>query len=898
MRCGSRQARPALDRRSRLSHDRGVPNHLPTGTVTFLFTDIEGSTQLLRALGADYRAVLERHAEIVRQALATHGGIEVGTEGDAFFAVFESAVDAVAAAVAAQRGLAMEPWPIGHPVRVRMGLHTGEGQLGGDSYVGLDVHRAARIAAAANGGQVLLSAATRALIEPSLPAGVALRDLGPHALKDLAEPEDLAQLSVDGLQTDYPSVRSLETPSSLPGELTSFIGRQREIDEASRLLDASRLLTLTGPGGTGKTRLALRIAAGRTSTFRDGVFFIDLAPLTDPGLVTSSVARGLNLSEEAGRPIVDVLRTYLERRELLLVLDNFEHVLSANALVKELLAAAPHVKVLATSRTILNLYGEQEFEVPPLDLPDLGAATDASELANAAAVALFIARAQAVKPSFAVSLDGLRSVAEICIRLDGLPLAIELAASRVRMLEPSEILARLEAHLPVLGTGGTDLPPRQRTLTAAIEWSYGLLPPAERALFARLAVFAGGCTLDAGDAVCNPEGELGIDTLDGIASLVQQSLVQARSAADASRFGMLETIREFGRDRLRADDGSQETGRRHLDFFRDLAESAEPHFLGPDRADWLDRFEREHANIRAALTLAVDVGDAEDGQRLAAALWRFWFQRGHLREGVGWLEAVLALEPDAISAARGKAYTALGGLAYWLLDVDRTENAYEAALHLYRTIGDRGGEAEALYNRSFVPSMRADAEETRRRLEDSLAAALEIGRGDLAAHSRASLGVEAVRAGESRAGLALELDALAFFRGSGDLFKQTDILVTMAMAHRALHEPSLARAAYLESIRLSTDTTNLPGIGVGLVVGAAVESADGRHLDAIRMIGAAEALRMTTEAASPQMPQVIREVDEAARQAIGDGSVDEALGATRRMTVDQVIAFAGTLASE
>jgi predicted ATPase/class 3 adenylate cyclase len=874
-----------------------VPNHLPTGTVTFLFTDIEGSTQLLRALGADYRAVLERHAEIVREALEMHGGIEVGTEGDAFFAVFESAVDAVAAAVAAQRGLAMEPWPIGHQVRVRMGLHTGEGQLGGDSYVGLDVHRAARIAAAANGGQVLLSAATRALIQPSLPAGVALRDLGSHELKDLGEPEHLAQLVVEGLQADFPAIRSLETPSALPGEVTSFVGRQREVDEATRLLASTRLLTLTGPGGTGKTRLALRIAAGLVSAFRDGVFFVDLSPLTDPGLVGSSVARSLGLTEQVGQPIMDLLESHLQRRELLLVLDNFEHLLSANGVVKRLLAAAPHVKVLATSRTILNLYGEQEYAVPPLDLPDLGAATGASELANAAAVALFIARAQAVKPSFAVSLEGLRSVAEICIRLDGLPLAIELAASRVRMLEPREILARLEAHLPVLGTGGTDLPPRQRTLTAAIEWSYGLLPPAERALFARLAVFAGGCTLDAGDAVCNPEGELGLDTLDGIASLVQQSLVQARSAADESRFGMLETIREFGRDRLRADGGWPETGRRHLVYFRDLAESAEPQFLGPDRASWLDRFEREQANIRAALTLAVDVGDAEAGQRLAAAVWRFWFQRGHLREGVAWLEAVLELQPDVISATRGKAYSALGGLAYWLLDVDRTENAYEAAVHLYRRIGDRGGEAEALFNRAFVPTMRADAAETRRRFEASLAAALEIGRDDLAAHSRASLGVEAVAAGDPRAGLALEQEALAFFRDSDDLFKQADILATIAMAHRALHELPLARAAYLEAIRLSTDTTNLPGVGVGLIVGAAVESTAGRHVDAIRMIGAAEALRTTTEASSPQVAQVLKEVDEAARRAIGDRSVEEALSAARRMTVDQVIAFAGGLAS-
>jgi len=356
-----------------------------------------------QALGRSYREVLERHAAIVRQALVAHDGIEISTEGDAFFAVFRSATEAVQAALAAEQGLAEERWPDGYPVRVRMGLHTGEGRLGGDNYVGLDVHRAARIAAAGHGGQILLSAATSTLVEAALPDGAALRDLGSHRLKDLTQPEHLAELVIGGLQQDFPPLRSLETPSRLPTELTSFVGRQREVDETTRLLETRRLLTLTGPGGTGKTRLAIRIASSLVSSFRDGVFFVDLATLTDPALVAPSIARSLGLREQADRPIVDMLTGHLEPRELLLVLDNFEHLLPASEVVKDLLEAAPRLKVLVTSRSILNLYGEQQFAVPPLELPDASPDADLNRLSQNEAVALFIARARATKASFTVT---------------------------------------------------------------------------------------------------------------------------------------------------------------------------------------------------------------------------------------------------------------------------------------------------------------------------------------------------------------------------------------------------------------------------------------------------------------------------------------------------------------
>jgi predicted ATPase/class 3 adenylate cyclase len=505
---------------------RAVAESLPIGTVTFLFTDIEGSTRLLKALGSGYRDVLERHAAIMREALAEYEGVEVSTEGDAFFAAFRSAPMAVAAAVAAQQRLANEPWPVGHPVRVRMGLHTGEGRRGGDSYVGLDVHRAARIAAAGHGGQVLLSAASRSLVEAALPEGVTLRDLGMHRLKDLDQPEHLGQLVINGLEQEFPAIRTLETPTNLPAELTSFVGREREVDEALELLSTTRLLTLTGPGGAGKTRLAIRIAARLQSAYADGVFFVDLAPLTDPGLVLPTVARTLGLSDQAQRSIVDLLKDHLELQNVLLVLDNFEHVLAAREGIQDLLAAAPRVKVLVTSRSRLSLYGEQEFPVPSLALPDRGAIGDLDRLSQYEAVALFVERARAAEPAFGITNENAPAVAEICVRLDGLPLAIELAASRVRLLEPGEILARLEQRLPLLTAGGANLPERQRTLRGAIDWSYELLEAPHRSLFRRLSIFAGGCTLMAVEAVCNPGGELGLDTLEGMASLVDQSLLR------------------------------------------------------------------------------------------------------------------------------------------------------------------------------------------------------------------------------------------------------------------------------------------------------------------------------------------------------------------------------------
>jgi predicted ATPase/class 3 adenylate cyclase len=872
---------------------------LPTGTVTFLFTDIEGSTRLLQALGDEYPGALETHGRLIRRAVADHGGTVIATEGDSVFAVFHSAVTAVAATAQAQRALAAAEWPAGLPIRVRMGLHTGEGRVTGGDYVGLDVHRAARISAAAHGGEVLVSDSTRALTAGSLPEGVTLRDLGAHRLKDLEVPERMHRLVIDGLPSEFPPPRSIEIGKAhVPPRPTTFIGRRAELDALRELVRSHHLVTLVGPGGTGKTRLSMELAEEAAGDFDDGAWFVDLAPLSDPALVEPTIARCLGLSDQPGQSMVELLRTYLEPKDLLLVLDNFEHLLPATPVVEQLLATARGLRVVVTSRSVLHLYGEQEFPVAPLGLPEAGAATSVDELTKSEAVRLFVERARAVKPTFSVTPESGRAVTGICIRVDGLPLAIELAASRVRLLEPMEILARLDRHLPVLALGASNLPARQRTLRATIDWSYDLLPASERALFVRLAIFAGGCSLDAAEPICNPGSELGIDTLDGIGALVDQSLVRHTSVGAESRFSMLETIREYGRDRLTADGALDEVGRRHLHHYRDLAEAAELNLIGADQATWLDRVEREHDNIREALRRALDLPDADAGLRLAAALWRFWFQRGYLREGRSWLEAVLAVEPDAISSARAKAYGALGGLSYWLSDVESTERAYGEAVRLYQEMGDRFNEAEARYNLAFVAVMRRDMTGAIERFGDSLALAEQVGRPDVAAKSRQALGMSAIASGDPERALTPLEEGLAFFREAGEQFHIGDALTGLAQARTLLGHHQHGRLAYLEAVRIFMAAHNLPGIGTVLSGMGGLESSAGRYVDALRLLGAADALRDRTGATAPLMPVVVAGAQDAAVRALGEEAAEAALAAGRMLTLEEAVELVEALTAD
>jgi predicted ATPase/class 3 adenylate cyclase len=818
---------------------------LPTGTVTFLFTDIEGSTGLLQALGDRYAQALDEHAAIVRRAVADGGGVEVSTHGDAFFVVFRSPAGAVRAAIAAQRGLAAHDWSPAPAVRVRMGVHTGEGIPGGDDYVGLDVHRAARIADAAHGGQVLLSEAARGLVRHALPAGASLRDLGVHRLRGIADPERLHELVIEGLASDFPAPRTLDArPSNLPLQLTSFVGREEEIAEVGRLLDQTRLLTLTGPGGSGKSRLALRVAAELLTRFRDGSCFVDLAPVTDPALVPAAVANALGVPEAAGRPILDEVKDHLRHRELLQVVDNFEQVAEAGPVIEELLTAAPKLRTMVTSRVVLSLRGEQEYAVPPLQVPDpRRLPADLAALGAVEAVRLFAERARAASPRFALTEQNAPVVAEITARLDGLPLAIELAATRTKVLTPTQILSRLRRRLALLTSGPRSLPERQRTLRAAIAWSHDLLEPVERRLFARLSVFTGGWTFESAEAVCDPD-ELGLDALDGLTSLVDKSLVQrTEPPGQPARFSMLETIREFGQEQLEAGGDLEPVLRRHAEHFLGLAVEVEPHLTGDDQGAWLDRCEQEHANLRAALRWAIDRGEAGPAQAAAGALWRFWQQRGHLAEGRRWLEEVLAMPSgQAPTPARAKALAGAGGIAWWS-DQGASRSFYDEAVAIERELGDPAGLAEALYNQAFAVAAEHDLEAAARLLDESLELFRRVGDEPRAARVLVMQVVPDAMAGAWDHVVARIEEVAAIWRRLGDRLNLAFGLIWLAFAYGRAGRPDDARATALEALELFREADNATGIALAFLDLAFLLTWEGRHEDAIRMAGVSERQR-------------------------------------------------------
>jgi predicted ATPase/class 3 adenylate cyclase len=624
---------------------------LPSGTVTLLFTDIEGSTVLAERLGDRWPGVLGEHNRILRESFAAHGGIELGAEGDALFVAFTSAAEAAAAAAAAQRALAAHGWPADGSLRVRMGLHTGEPTATADGYVGLDMHRAARVAAAAHGAQVLLSQTTRDLLPETLD-DLTFRDLGDHRLKDLTGPQRLHQLCIEGLIADFPPPRTLEgRVTNLPAQPTPLVGRDRELEAVRTLLLAedTRVVTLTGPGGTGKTRLALQVAADTVDEFPDGVYGVLLAPVTDPEVVSLELARVLGIEEMPPQPIVEALKAGLAGRRTLILFDNFEHVGAAATLLADLLAACPRLKVLVTSREPLRIAAERQYPVPPLPESDC--------------VMLFVERARAVRPDFELTDETAPIVAEICERLDGLPLAVELAAAWSKVLPPPALLRRLERRLELPARRSADVPARQSTLREAIAWSYDLLSDEERRLHARLSVFMGGCTVEAAEQVADPDGELGIDVLEGIASLVDRSLLRESEDDEGEpRFAMLATIREYAREHLKESGEEDELLRRHALEFARFAEEAEAGLRAGDQLLWFSRLESEHDNLRAALDSSAASGDDQTALRLGGALGWFWYAHGHALEGCARLTDLLARTENAPEERRARPMYALGVL--------------------------------------------------------------------------------------------------------------------------------------------------------------------------------------------------------------------------------------------
>jgi predicted ATPase/class 3 adenylate cyclase len=720
-----------------------VRKDLPAGTVTFLFTDVEGSTKLLDELGAQaYARALDQHRRVLRDAFIGHRGVEVDTQGDAFFVAFPTAPGALKAAVQATESLA------GGPIRVRMGIHTGTPHLAPEGYVGIDVHRAARIAAAGHGGQVLLSATTAALVG----VGGALRDLGEHRLKDLSAPERLYQLGHE----EFPPLRTLHQ-TNLPIPATPFLGRERELGEVVALLSQEdvRLLTLTGVGGTGKTRLGLQAAGELADRYRQGTWWVPLAPVRDPELVLASAG-----------PVVgarDGLAEYIGDRSMLLLFDNFEHVVAAAADLADLLSACPNLDMLVTSREPLHLTGEQEYTVPPL-------ARDES-------ISFFLSRARAVNPAF----EPEHTVAEICHRLDDLPLALELAAARVKALSPKQILDRLEQRLPLLTGGARDVPERQRTLRATIDWSHELLSTEERRLFARLAVFRGGCTLEAAEEVAEAE-------LDTLQPLVDKSLLRYGE----ERYWMLETIREYATEHLEASGEGDDLRRRQAEHVLALAGRAAPH-LRRSSTEWLERLEAERDNVRAALSWLLDASRGEDALEILTSLGQFWWVRGPA-EGLAWLENALA-SPGAAPERLAPALEVAGGCAWFTGDPERALELFEEGLSLFREIGDRAGVAMMLTR--LGPPLQAvgRADEADAVVRQSLAVHRELGEKRETMLGLHMLGAFASERGDREKARPLLEEAAAICRELGDTFFLEYNLSNLAELE--LHEGDAARAESL-----------------------------------------------------------------------------------------------------
>jgi predicted ATPase/class 3 adenylate cyclase len=924
---------------------------LPAGTVTFLFTDIERSTQLWEEHPEEMRQALSRHDALLRQVIQSHGGHVFKTVGDAFCAAFATAPEATTAAVAIQRalagdvgrlggevaerggeaeesGFAADAFPVtsSHPpprLRVRIAVHTGAAEARDGDYFGPPLNRVARLLEAAHGGQILLSLAAQELTRDDLPEGFRLKDLGQHRLRDLIRPEQIFQLLAPNLPSRFPPLKTLDSrPNNLPAQPTPLIGRETEAAMVcERLRQAeTRLLTLTGPAGTGKTRLGLQVAAALLDAFADGVYFVALAPIRDPSLVLSPIAEAMEIRETGDRPLLDHLKEHLREKQILLLLDNFEQILSAAPLVAELLKAAPRLKVLVTSRAVLHLRGEQEFAVPPLAMPDRKRLPPIPVLSQYAAVQLFIQRAVGVSPGFVVTNENAAAVAAICHCLDGLPLAIELAAARIKLLPPKSILTRLESRLRLLTGGARDLPARQQTLRGAIAWSYDLLDESEKLLFRRLAVFVGGCTLEAAEAI---SGEIqNLDILDGVVSLVNKSLL-CLEAADGSeaRVWMLETIREYGLECLKESGEAEQIHRQHARYFLDWAEQAE----------WTG-FEKEHDNLRAALAWLTANEEAEAAFRLASAVWIFWYLRGHWTEGRERLRELQAL-PDASPLARAMLLRQAGQLTYLQSDYPAARSLLEQSIILYRGLRNTDNLPSALNALGEVAATQGDYETACSLFMESLALLQAQGKTRDIAWAMEALAGAAQQQGDYELARRFIREGLVLFEEVGDQRGISSALTYLAEQARAQGDLSIARSLHEKSLAIRRELGNKAGIAgslanLAMVVAsegdyqtartlcqeslslrrelgdrlsiamcleriAALASLQGQPVHMARLLGAAEALREAVGA--PLQPADRADYErhvETARAALGETAFTAAWSEGRSMPLGQALACA------
>ncbi|MBV9545690.1 MAG: hypothetical protein JOY61_15065 [Chloroflexi bacterium] len=852
-------------------------------------TDVEGSTRLWDTYPHPMRIAMRRHDEIVEHIAEHHHGVPVRPrgEGDSRFVVFERATDALAAAVHIQRTLQSEAWNLPEPLWVRVALHTGEADLRDGDYYGSATNRCARLRGLARGGQILVSGATHDLVHESpdrWPDGTRPRPLGEHRLEGLAAPERIYQVVVTGLRSEFPPLRTAEAPASnLPAQLTSFVGREAQRSALQRQLSepSVRLVSLVGPGGVGKTRLAIQVAGDVLPNFPDGVSFVSLANTLSPELVPSAIAQSLGIVGRPGEALLETLTRSLTDKQQLLVLDNFEQVLEAAGTVTELLRTCPSVKVLITSRSVLRVSGEHVLELEPMSVARPGEPT--VEVERSEAVRLFVDRACAAKSDFTLSPEALAEVARVCSLLDGLPLAIELVAARVREFSVSALHKRLlERRLPLVGRAPRDAPRRHETLRSAIAWSYDLLTADEKALFRRLAIFAGACTAEQARQVCDFDAQP-VDILDRLTSLLEKSLLRGQTTlTDEPRFMMLQTVREFALEQLAASNELEPVSERHATLCELLLADAAKHRGGPDEGVWLRRLAAERDNLRAAMSWSLERRKVEQAHRMAESAWWFLLTYGYTREGGDWLSRVLELSADQPSAARARVLVGAGRLADQSGDLAAAECYLEEALLLARSSGDRHALDGALGGLSFVAHRRGDVGRAIALAEENVAVAQDLHEPPSLAHALTRLGEllvlnrdieRAIRIGTQASelsqqigdlgALAADLDTLGLaMRLKGDpqraaelleravslqrefgwttntaeaLFRWADALVALGQIHRA-------RGLCAEGLVLARDAGSRRRMANGLRLAAGLAHYAGEHERAVRLLAHAERL--------------------------------------------------------
>ncbi len=915
----------------------------PELQVTLLFTDIEGSTALWERDEARMSKALALHDALARNSVESHGGSVVKKTGDGIHAVFDDASAALAATLDLQRALSDSAMSGSAPLRVRCGLHRGIVEHRDGDYFGSTVNRAARIMSAAHGGQVLLSQAVVDSVCDSLPAQVSLRDLGRVRLRDLSTPECVYQVVHPQLRAEFPALRSLETtPNNLPLQPTTFIGRDTELAELKALFKAAQLLTLTGSGGCGKTRLGLQLAADSLERFPDGAWLVELAPLSDPGLVPRTAATVLGLEEQPGKPITTTLVEHLKDKRALILLDNCEHLLNACAVLAASLAReCPHLTILASSREALGIAGEQTYRVPSLSLPDQREAATPASIASFEALQLFVDRCSKVDADFRVTLENAGTLVSICHRLDGIPLAIELAAARVRSLSVEELNRRLDHRFRLLTGGPRTALPRQQTLRSLIDWSYDLLGGPEKVLLQRLSVFAGGWTLDAAERICAGDDVEQCDVLDLMSSLIDKSLVTFEQSERLSRYRLLETVRQYARERLVESGGAEAIRARHRDYFVALAEEADDKLLGAEQADSLRRLEDEHDNLRLALEWSHEEAPAQEDLRLCGAMHRFWLTRGYAAEGRQWcartlakgvptestleyarvvnsagslawyqtdfraarplLEQGLALSrrlDDRLGLARS--LNNLGSLAFEQGDYPAAQSLYEESLEVWRELGDQRGAAGLLGNLALVAWERGDLVAARTLSQESLALSREVEDQGRVADALSILGNVACDQGDLATAWAQNQESLAIGRELGDRDCIATALYSLGVVAFLRGELGDARSLYGEAIGIRREIGDRLGLARVLEGMAALAAARGDSLAAARTWGAAERLR--EELGSPVSPNERPRNDRyvaKARAATGDeGAFGRAWRQGREMSQNEVIeqALGATLA--